>query len=266
MTASASAIRWISEQHEHGALAFRVGRRGDELVAEFAGLGLLFATRDGREVGFEASPHADPVGVDKVRASLVPALLRHAAGKLTLHGAAVALGGRVVSFVGASGAGKSTLAAELCARHGAALVADDTTAVDFDGDTVRVPPTERVHWLIDGSLEPRAGDAKRPVLPPRTPEGKGTLIAICALVFDPSASAPTMRRLRGQHALARLVPNVIRLVVDEPDAHLREMAALERLASRVAVHELRRPPGVEAQRASASLVASLLGAGEDGAP
>ena len=127
-----TGIRWVSEQLESGALSFRVGRRGDELVAEFAGIATLFATRDGREVALEPSPGSDPVNVEKVRAGLVPALLRHAAGKLTLHGAAVARNGVAVSLMGASGAGKSTLAAAICGGQDAALVADDTTAIDFE--------------------------------------------------------------------------------------------------------------------------------------
>ena len=256
-------IRWVSEQHEAGALAFRVGRRGEDLVAEFAGLATLFATRDGRELAFEPTPGADPVGIAKVRRSLVPALLRHATGKLTLHGAAVSRGGVVVSLIGASGVGKSTLGAELCARHGAALVADDTTAIELDRDAPRVSPTESVHWLVDGSLEPRPGDAKAPVSPPRTADGPGRIAAVCALVFDTSLTEPELRRLRGQAALARLVPNVIRLVVDEPAAQELELAALAKLVAHVEVHELRRPPGMDAQRASASLVASLLAPGED---
>jgi energy-coupling factor transporter ATP-binding protein EcfA2 len=257
------AVRWISEQHEHGAVAFRVGRRRDELVAEFVGLATLFASRDGREVAFVPAPGADPVGVDKVRASLVPALLRHAAGKLTLHGAAVVRGGRAVSLVGASGSGKSTLSAELCARYGADLVADDTSALDCGGGTVSLSPTERVNWLVQGSLEPLTGNEKMPVSPKRVAAKAVTLAAVCALEFDPLLDRPVMQRLRGQEAFARLVPHVIRLVVDEAAAQLWEVGELDRLIAHADVYELRRPPGMVAQHLSAGLVASLLGAGED---
>ncbi len=259
-----SAVHWISEQHEDGALAFRVGRRGDDLVAEFVGLATLYASRDGRELAFEPSPGADAIDLAKVRASLVPALLRHASGRLTLHGAAVARGGRAVSLLGPSGAGKSTLAATLCADQGASLVADDTTALDFDGAAVRVTPTERVHWLVKGSLEPCAADVKKPVAPARMADARQGLNAVCALAFEPTLQRPELRRLRGQAALARLVPNVIRLVVDEPAAQVWELSELGRLVERVAVYELVRPKGLDGQRESARLVASLLAPGEDG--
>ncbi len=258
-----TAVRWISEQHEAGALAFRLGRQGEDLVAEFVDVATLVASRDGRELAFLPAPGADPRVVAKVHGSLVPALLRHVTSRLTLHGSAVAVGPRVATLLGASGAGKSTLAAHLCALHGGALVADDTTALDWEEDTARVVPTERVHWLVGGSVDPREGDEKLPVAPPRLGEGAAQLATVCSLSFDASLPHARLRRLRGHEALARLVPNVIRFVVDEPAAQLWELAELGRLVERVPIYELARPRGLEGQRESARLVASLLTPGED---
>jgi serine kinase of HPr protein (carbohydrate metabolism regulator) len=259
-----SAIRWVSEQHEAGAMAFRVGRRGEDLVAEFAGVGTVFVTRDGRELAFETAEGADPTIVAKVRGSLVPALLRHASSQLTLHGSGVALSGRAAILLGPSGSGKSTFAADLCAEHGTELVADDTSAIDLDADGAKVTPTEKKHWLVNGSTElALSGNAKWAVAPARVAEAAASVIGLVVLVFDESATEPTLRRLRGQEALARLVPNVIRLVVDDPSLHAWEIRALGQLVQSAPVFELRRARGVDAQRASARQVAALLGAGDD---
>jgi hypothetical protein len=255
-------VQWISEQLENGALAFRVGRRGEELVAEFAGIGTLFASKHGEASRFEPLAGAPPVLVEKVKGSLVPALLRHASSRLTLHGSAIAKGGGAVACIGLSGTGKSTLAASLCARHGTALVADDTAAIDLDDAGAKILPTERVSWLVNGSDTPARGEEKWAVPPRAVASSPMTLRAVCTLVFDETAPAATLRQLRGHEALAALVPAVVRLVVDVPAVHEWELEELGRLVAGVPIHELRRPPGPEGAAVSARRIAALLGGTE----
>lgn len=78
--------------------------------------------------------HADPAEVAAMLiATALPAAL-WLQGRYVLHAAAVRLPGRAaaIAIAGPSGIGKSTLAAALVAR-GAALLADDSVALDDDG-------------------------------------------------------------------------------------------------------------------------------------
>ena len=236
-----STVTWTSEQLEDGQVGFRVGRDGADIVAEFVGLGTLHAHRSGHSSRFEPAHGADPEDVAKVKAGVVPALLRHLAGKLTLHGSAVAFGNGAIACVGLSGAGKSTAAAMLCSKGGGALLADDTLAIEFQPEGVDVHPTERVSWLVGGAELPTDARTKHPVAPHALAGTPTRLAAVCRLIFDPEAprrAAPA--RLRGHRALAALLPTVIRFVVDEPDLQVVEAEHLDRLAACVPIYELRR--------------------------
>src|SRR4051812_40864640 len=116
-----SSVRWLAEYAEDGAVAFRIGRDGEELVAEWVGLARLTASRDRCQHRFEAEPGVDDAEVDKVRRGGANLLLRHLQGKLAIHGAAVARAGRAIILLGRSGQGKSTLAASLCTHDGVTL-------------------------------------------------------------------------------------------------------------------------------------------------
>ena len=144
-----SAVRWLAEYAEDGRVAFRIGRAGDELVAEWVGLARVTASRDGLTHRFEPEPGLEPAEIEKVRLGSASLLLRHLQGKLALHGAAVAVGGRAMILLGRSGQGKSTLAASLCARAGATLFSDDAVALDPGPSpgTYVLSPVERNHWL-----------------------------------------------------------------------------------------------------------------------
>ncbi|WP_283176095.1 serine kinase [Gemmobacter sp. 24YEA27] len=66
-----------------------------------------------------------------------------------LHASSVAIGGRGVLILGPSGAGKSALALKLMA-YGAALVADDQTALTMSGGGVEVScPSQAISGLIE---------------------------------------------------------------------------------------------------------------------
>ena len=253
---------WISEERDDDArVLFRIGRRSDGLVAEFAGIGTLSATRDGGVSSFDPAPGADPVLVQKTRSGVASALLRHLAGKITLHGCAVAWGDSAIACVGESRVGKSTLAARLCEEHGGALVSDDTTAIEFESNRVELSPTERVHWLIARQANETGAlvDVKGAVTPRACAQGRPQLAAVCHLVFDDTVPDVSLRRLRGHHALEPLISVTIRFVLDEPSMQEREFEQLNALADRVPVYELRRPHSMHLLDPSCRTLLALLG-------
>ena len=87
-----------------------------------------FLVRGGREIIVDPTPQADDSVLRLYLLGPALAIALHQRGWLILHASAVALGGRVVAFLGGSGWGKSTLAAALQQR-GHPLVADDFIAV-----------------------------------------------------------------------------------------------------------------------------------------
>src|SRR5258705_7143373 len=96
---------WLGEYRVDGEVVSRIGRRGDELVAEFVSLGKFAASSDGVCTHLEPLPGAPSWAFEKLRASLFEALLRHVRGKITFHGSAVGMGSRAIAFVGPGGAG-----------------------------------------------------------------------------------------------------------------------------------------------------------------
>jgi hypothetical protein len=74
------------------------------------------------------------------------AFLLAMSGRFVLHGSAVGIGSRAVSFVGVSGQGKSTMAALFCLA-GAPLITDDVLPLDFESATVGL---ETVYCLRAG--------------------------------------------------------------------------------------------------------------------
>nr|NLI50369.1 hypothetical protein [Propionibacterium sp.] len=98
------------------------------------GLG-RFRVRDGERVIVDSDPHATPDEVDGLLLGSVTVALAWQRGLLVLHGAAVAIDGQAVLFVGPPGCGKSSLAVALVGL-GHPLVTDDVCAVAFDPEGV----------------------------------------------------------------------------------------------------------------------------------
>lgn len=239
-----SDLRWIAEHHQDGVLLGRVGRVGPLLVAEWTGIARLSATREGELVSFEAEPTADPRHVEKIRCGSAELLLRHLRGRICLHGSSAALGDRAAVFIGSAGAGKSTLAAALC-RRGAALLGDDAVALEASPSGYTIPALERAHWLDAAACEalgaescPRAVPGEKARIETRRGVERARLVAIVDLVFDDRGSS--LVRLTGVEALAVLLSQVVRFVVDEPEASRREMDALAELVGRVPIYRLAR--------------------------
>lgn len=235
--------RWVAEITVEGQVAFRIGRDGDTYVAEWLGLCELRSDRSGENVVFRAAPEADPNVIAKVRAGLADALVGHLRGETSLHASAVARDGRALAFLGRSGDGKSTLAAHLC-QHGFDLVADDVLRITPRAGALFATATEREHWLVPASrsalglAQTTAG--KTAVSAPRVAHEEVRVTALVALVWDDAASEPRLERLRGQRAIAAVVPSWVRFVIDDPAEHVRELDRIEALLGGAPLFELRR--------------------------
>jgi len=257
-------IHWTAVLEEEGDVLFRVGRDGDELVADWPGTLVLRSDVAGDRPRFEPAADAAPDAVERLVRGLGAALVRHLRGGLSLHASTVARGGLGIALLGPSGAGKSTAAATLCHRRGFTLLRDDITPLALAAGAVEVAPSDGAHSLCedavaalgaspasvqsDGKVYVASSIAAQPV----------RLVDIVALAFDDSLSAPSLEPLRGARALEVLVPTVVRFVVDEPRRQLAELDALDRMLGVVRLHRLRRPRDLRGLDASAALIEALL--------
>jgi len=256
---------WLSELRDQGRIVFRIGRRGDDLVAEFCSLGTLLASSRGHQARFEPNSRADAQAVEKLRASVIQGLIRHAQGKLTLHGGAVGLRSCAVALVGPSRSGKSLLVTALCADSDMQLVADDTVAVELAGPeqgyAVEALPSQGTTWLLPEARSvlgfSGAGAGKKPIELTVSESSRLSLRAVVSLVFgdDPK---PHLRRLRGQQAFSMLSSSLIRFIVDDPVAQQREFDQLRALARTCGVFELSRPWDLTKLGGSVRLIRDLL--------
>jgi ABC-type uncharacterized transport system YnjBCD ATPase subunit len=272
------SVLWLAEHADDGEVSFRLGCDGDDVIAEWLGLARLVARRDGSASRLEIVPGSDPRAVAKIERGSVRLLLRHLTGELALHGAAVARGSRAVVLLGRSGDGKSTLAAWLCARTGAVLLADDATAIDETADHVPaqhgqgvlprwvVLPAESDHWLDEparsavGLHVPAhvvGAGGKAPVAAARSAVGGAALRGFVALVFS-DITAPRWTRLRDVDAIATLVPQTVRFVLDDPAAQRRELDRLAALVETVPVYRLERSRDLAQLDATGALVDNVL--------
>jgi hypothetical protein len=201
-----------------------------------------------------------------------------ARGVTVLHASAVALGGRVVAFVGPSGVGKSTLCAELV-RAGGGFVADDGLALEEDAaggwrclpgpPWLRLWPSAlegrlgvaaaelpRVHQALDKRRLPAVGE-------PAAAAGGLPLAAVYLLERGPGADgggAPAIDACTRRDALLRLVEHSLAAA---PLAALglaeERLDRLGRLAARVAVRRLRLPAGTDSTRRVRRAILADLG-------
>jgi len=262
-------VRWLATYEDAGEIVFRIGRAEDQLIAEWIGVACLTASRDGSRFALDVVPGSDPREVEKIERGSARLLLRHAAGHLAFHGSAVGVDGRVRVLLGRSGQGKSTLAAWLCA-HGATLFADDAVAIDPVTVSVAAAPSWSVqaaevhHWLDEearqavGLLAPSEEESagKLPMRSPRPGSGSAPLAAFVELVFAEIA-APRLVRLHGVDALAALVPQAVRFVLDEPALYRRELDQLSELVQHVDVFRLERPRDLAHLDSAGALVQHL---------
>jgi len=250
------SLVWVAKTAREGRDYFRVGREGNSLVAEWPGVGTLTVDRAGTNPQFTAVGSADSAVVAKLRASAVPALLRHLRGGLALHASAVAFDGRAVAFLGDSGAGKSTLAFALSTVKAGqyALLSDDCLSVS-EG---LVLPGDQSSW-IDGPAKVALGvsdDGPRSAVPAlRVAGSPASLRWFVHLEFGEQIC---VTRLQGSAVAGILTRAVIRFVVDEPEVLRADLERLANLAADTEVLRLVRPRGWEHLPATMSTLASVL--------
>ena len=191
---------------ETDGIGFRWGYSGEDIVAEWAGVLSLRATRSGELKALLPAPGAPEDLVEKARLGVATAFLRAQRHQHTLHASAVAWQGKALVCVGASGLGKSTMAERMCRRPGVELLADDTAAIEFvPGGRVHVVPSESAIWLANegcGSKEPL-----RPSLAARQP---AALVCVVSLVFDAAARSFELQDIRGGDAVSAMLPSLVR--------------------------------------------------------
>jgi hypothetical protein len=243
------SIRWIHEVKVDGALAFRAGKLGTDLIAHWPGLGTLTCGHDGNGATFVPSAGASSRAIGKLQRAQVRGLLRDLEGKLTVHASAVAIDARAVLFLGADGAGKSTAAAEMCFGHGAHLFADDAASFEVGPAGAYLVHSEEDHWLTRESRTAlgiphppgAAGGEKRDLHATNVAREPCPLALVVALRFDPSVAAPAMRSLRGVDAARLLLESAIRFDVDDGAARGRELEQLTTVYKSAPFLELVRP-------------------------
>lgn len=245
------SVRWTGHVSLGDDVCFRVGRSGDDLVAEWPDVATLRCARDGGRVAFEVCPAIPEALANKLRRGPVPALLRHLGGELSLHAATAVYEGTAVAFLGNPSAGKSTTVGHLCQRGWTAL-SDDILPVDTGWFAI---PSDPLLWL-----EPDArhflGHGTQPtevtaaVVP--TP-----LAALVTLRF--ATTEPALRQLHGSEAIAAVTAAHVRFLLDEPRIHARDMELLFTLLEHVPVYELVRPRDLRQMDQSAALLERLVG-------
>ncbi len=232
MVSASSETTWLAWIEVDTRIDFRVGRSGDQLIAEWPGLATLRADRKSAEGEITFANGVDPKWRAKLERGLAAAMLRQLRGELTLHASALASNDRAVLLLGPSGAGKSTLAAVLAQRPEMNLLADDTSPISFEADHACVSMGDPELWLLEdarvaiGASE--NGPGKRPVTFASKATNRLKIQAIVALSYG-DVSAPALTPLRGHAVLARLLEGTVRFVIDEPEVQLREISQLEEL-------------------------------------
>jgi HPr kinase/phosphorylase len=239
---------WIHEMRDHDRVTYRLGRQGQELVAEWPSIGRITCRTDGSGARLIPAEPATPTSLAMLQ-STATVFVGELCGGLALHGSAVSLEGRGVVVLGESGSGKSTAAATLCARHGGALLADDATLLVERGETLLIEPSEREHHLTQESLAALG----KPGLPPSPGLDKAAIPAdaaartpvrlalIAALQFDDACTEADVRTLRGVEAAARLLASLFRFNFPDGPARRNELDRVMSIHERTPVIELRRP-------------------------
>jgi len=242
-----------------------VGRDADRLVADWPGRGRLSVKSDGTDVVFEPHPEADAREVDKLRRGAVRLLLAHLAGGIPLHASAVAIQGRAIVFVGGSSLGKSTLAAALCEHAGASLLGDDAVVIERRSDGFHAVALDERHWLDGDSARalgrPSELSEKTPLEPRRRDVDSAPVAAIVHLEFSEASSKPRLVGVAGLEAIAGLLAQLTRFVVDDPLVAKRDLAALADLVDRTRVVRLERPRRLALLRETALDVVALASGG-----
>ena len=199
--------------------------------------------------------------------------LCHQRGILPLHASAIVSAGRITAFAGRSGIGKSTAAA-LLNSFGYPLVADDILPVSLGQSSVpgAWPFLRRLKLSRDSiaqlALRPtelvgeRLEKERYFVSPKRIADDRWhRLERIYMLETDPNISGVAIDQIAGDEAVRAIVDQTYRLdCIFDASQFGDHLAFCTRLAAKVAIYRLRRPPSL---RAGAELGSSVCAHIED---
>lgn len=242
------SVEWsFVARDEAGDQSYRVGKRGNAIVAEWGGSVWLEATPAGERISVTAADGVDPFLLKKLENGAISALLRRLRGDLTFHGGAASRDGLGLLVLGDSGMGKSTTVAALVSA-GYALVADDMTWVDFDGTRPTLVPSES-HFFLEAEPMRALGlsavsdhvfwDATTKCgVVARVGESKVPLVAIAVLGW---AKQLEVKKLGAIEAMTAILPHVARCGIVEKEARLAEFEKLSHILERVVVYSVHRP-------------------------
>jgi hypothetical protein len=166
-----------------------------------------------------------------------------------------------VCFLGGSGAGKSTCAADLCARLGAELLADDLTEIELVEGKLLVAPSERWHWLLGdsaGALGYGTASRKEARLAMRVGTVPVPLAALVSLAFGDDGASPALAPLRGAAAFLAINSAYSRFVVDDPATIQGDLHRIADLVAAVPMFTLTRPRSFADLPCVAALVGELV--------
>lgn len=239
----------LSEVEDGGPRRWIIDQDGAR-VSLGSGIGLLIQA-PGRIVVSAATPDQRQLA-RAFLPGLAFAMLFLLRGAVSLHGGAVALGGRGFVFLGPSGAGKSTLTAAFAALDGAQALADDLTVPEWhDGRPALWPTFPGLRLLPDAAQALRvagtqAADGKCWLEPPRRQPEAPVPLAGLFLLGERRAEQGDVRRL----SVAEALPAVLREIKGKSSlaalpTRERVFAQASRLCRETPVYRIAAPPGLD---------------------
>ncbi|QXD16156.1 hypothetical protein GQ464_004175 [Rhodocaloribacter litoris] len=234
--------------------SWEVVTTSEEIHFWMHGIGGL-VIRSGCEMIIDPAPGAMERGFRFLVSGIGMGFVLHQRGIPSLHGAAVAIDGVAVGFVGWKGMGKSTTTAAFH-RHGHPVLTDDVLPVVLkDGEVQALPAFPGLKLLPDAVEAVGLDDPARQV--PISPLGTKRLVTVrdrfvtealplaCVYVLDwheePEAS-PRVEPIPAREACVELMRHSFALrMFGEQGATPQHLAESARLAQGLPVRRLRRP-------------------------
>ncbi len=243
--------RWLAV-HDEPFGSFRIGKDGDDHVAEWTGVATLRAKARGEAPRLTFEPSCPEEARKKIEGGSAMLLLRHLRGEIALHGAAIAKNGRALLLLGRSGDGKSTLAHALVHDHGWELLADDAIALADAAGGYDVLPTESVLWLSPGGAGPKLVRHARSLA-----RGPTRLAAVITLAFA-ERETPVLAPLAPMLRARAWVQSFVRFAIDDRELLALEARRVAELSLSVVAVQLSRPKDLARVGEVAALLTSVL--------
>jgi hypothetical protein len=233
-----------------------------------------FEISTGRQIRVWPAPRSTQKDIEIYLFGPAWAALCHQRGILPLHASAIVTRGGITAFAGHSGIGKSTIAASMSSLD-YEVVADDILPISFNQDSVpgAWPYLRRLKLKSDSinefaltAIEPVSETldrAKYFVHPKYIAEDKWSrLDRLYLLEPDPTEPHVAIERLTGANAVHALVDQTYHFNFILGSGRFREhLAFCTRLASKILIYRLRRPPVSDEGKKLGSIICAHLEGG-----